>query len=89
DTDGNNLWETPADFSANLNMMISSVGANAKLEILCVNTSSNEIEVLNIESFNKTPTPNAVRVSRFVIASNSELPCLGAKVVEVRLTLWR
>ncbi|MDI9610087.1 MAG: hypothetical protein QFX36_02040 [Archaeoglobales archaeon] len=79
----------PHEFSENMTMILSSITATAKLEILCVNTTFEKIEVLNIEGFNKTPTPNAVRVSRFVISDPPDPPCSGAKVAEVRLTLWR
>lgn len=79
-----NLCVAPEEFRSNLSLVLSSLPSNGRLEVLCVNSS--EIEVLVIEGFNKTPTPNAVRVSRFVI---SDPPCSGAKVAEVRLTLWR
>ncbi|MEM0331824.1 MAG: hypothetical protein QXM06_02070 [Archaeoglobaceae archaeon] len=83
----NNTCITPAEFSSNLSLVLSSLTAHGRIEILCVNGS--EIEVLNIAGFNKDPTPNAVRASRFVIANPSNSPCSNAKVVEVRLTLWR
>lgn len=89
DNDGDSYWEAPSNFSHNLSKILSSIKAVGKVEIICINSSVNKVETLGIEDFNKTPTPNAVRVSRFVIANPPNPPCSGAKVVEVRLTLWR
>ncbi|MFN3383418.1 MAG: hypothetical protein ACK401_00805 [Archaeoglobaceae archaeon] len=81
----------PSEFSNTLNAILSNISANARIEILCVDGNSNEIRVFVLNDFNKTPTPNAVRVSRFVVDTsgfNNNL-CSNAAVVEVRLTLWR
>ncbi|MCS7130165.1 MAG: hypothetical protein NZ872_01960 [Archaeoglobaceae archaeon] len=90
---GYNILIPPQEFSSNLSMILEKIRTMGKLEVLCVNTSGNTIEVLNIEGFNKTPTPNAVRNSRFVViervGTDPNSPCPNAKVVEVRLTLWR
>lgn len=86
-----NTCVAPEEFNSNLSFILSSLPAYGKLEILCVssNGTKNEIKVLNIEHFNKTPTPNAVRVSRFILVDNPPTLCHGAIVAEVRLTLWR
>ncbi|MEM4946181.1 MAG: hypothetical protein QXU31_07715 [Archaeoglobaceae archaeon] len=91
DNNGDSYWEADSEFSNNLSKILSSIGAIGKLEVICVNTTNNEIKKLEIEGFSKDPTPNAVRVSRFVVIdiTPENFPCSGAKVVEVRLTLWR
>lgn len=83
----------PPEFSDNLSAILSNITANGRVEVICANTSSGEVETFVLKDFDKTPTPNAVRVSRFVVFDpnpvNSEHLCKDAKVVEVRLTLWR
>lgn len=81
----NGVYSATAEFSTNLSAIIGSLPAYGRVELIWVNGSNIETAVLS--GFDKTPTPNAVRVSRFVIASNDCLP--NAEVVEVRLTLWR
>ncbi len=84
-------YTPPNEFSSNLSKILDSLNAFARVELLWVNGS--KIELATLSGFNKTPTPDAVRVSRFVVIpdlNNSE--CFGTsqpKVVEVRLTLWR
>lgn len=77
----------PVEFTRNLTAILSNITANARVEILCV--ENNEIKIFVLENFNKTPTPNAVRVSRFVVEGDRFSLCGSAKVAEVRLTLWR
>ncbi len=76
---------SPVEFSDNLTKILNAINSFARLEILCV--ENGEIRTFILDGFEKEPTPNAVRVSRFVIVENA--PCVNAKVVEVRLTLWR
>ncbi|WP_202319072.1 DUF7288 family protein [Archaeoglobus neptunius] len=83
---------TPPEFSSNLTKILDDIKAFGKLEILWVNGSKIEKAVLS--DFNKTSTPDAVRVSRFVVVPELNNTCLGInttkpKVLEVRLTLWR
>jgi len=75
----------PAEFSSNLSAILDSLHTSGRVELIWVNESRIETAVLS--NFSKIPTPNAVRVSRFVVSSNDCLP--NAMVVEVRLTLWR
>lgn len=84
-TCNNDRCQPPQEFLSNLTVILSSINANARTEILCV--EGGEIKVFVLEGFNKTPTPNAIRVSRFVVVDT--FLCQNARVVEVRLTLWR
>ena len=82
--DGN--YYAPAEFSQNLSLLLNVLPAYGRVELIWFNGSS--IETALLFNFSQNPTPNAVRVSRFVAASNDN--CLPtAKIVEVRLTLWR
>jgi len=89
-------YRAPEEFNENLSRMLDSINAFGRLELIWINDTTGEIvSPKPIYNFNKTPTPDAVRVSRFVVVpdlNNSE--CFGltspkTKVVEVRLTLWR
>lgn len=86
-------FKAPDEFNANLSKILDSLNAFGKVELIWVNGS--KIESHALYGFNKTPTPDAVRVSRFVVVqdlNNSEcfnLTTPTTKVVEVRLTLWR
>jgi len=84
-TCNNGICSPPMEFSDNLTKILNAINSFARLEILCV--ENGEIRTFILDGFEKAPTPNAVRVSRFVIVENA--PCVNAKVVEVRLTLWR
>lgn len=77
----------PAEFSTNLSTILDSLPAYGRVELIWVEESEIAIKVL--PGFDKTPTPNAVRVSRLVVLSNPPVCLQNAKVVEVRLTLWR
>ncbi|MEM0203698.1 MAG: hypothetical protein QXO16_07370 [Archaeoglobaceae archaeon] len=86
--DADSICNTPQEFRETLTAILSNITANGRVEVLLVNETTREIKVFVLDGFNKTPTPNAVRVSRFVVG-NFETLCPGAKVAEVRLTLWR
>lgn len=82
----------PPEFNSNLSRILEDIKAFGRLEILWVNGSNIERAVLS--DFNKTPTPDAVRVSRFIVLPQLNNTCLGInttdpKALEVRLTLWR
>ncbi|MET1124382.1 MAG: hypothetical protein ABWW66_03840 [Archaeoglobaceae archaeon] len=82
----------PREFSSNFSRILTNLSAFGRLEIVWINGS--EIETFVISGFDKEPTPDAVRVSRFVVVPDLNSTCFNlsnpeTKVVEVRLTLWR
>ncbi|MEM4279281.1 MAG: hypothetical protein QXP28_02440, partial [Archaeoglobaceae archaeon] len=54
-TCNNDRCQPPQEFLSNLTVILSSINANARTEILCV--EGGEIKVFVLEGFNKTPTP--------------------------------
>jgi len=85
------LYKAPDEFNSNLSMILNSLKAFGRVELIWVNGTNIESKVL--EGFNKTPTPDAIRVSRFVVVPDLNNSCFvkgtQTKLVEVRLTLWR
>ncbi len=86
-------FSPPPEFAANFSFILDKISANARLELVYVNETTKEIQTRVVDGFNKTPTPNAVRATRFVVVPDLEntcfVPAKQPKVVEVRLTLWR
>ncbi len=86
-------YKAPDEFNSNLSRILESLNTFGRVDLIWVNGT--EIEQITLYGFNRTPTPDAVRVSRFVVVPNlHNSECFGltvpdTKVVEVRLTLWR
>lgn len=92
-TAGNHCCEPSQEFNSSFSALLNSINAFGRLEFVWVNENG-EIEIRTLCGFDSTPTPNAVRVSRFVVVQNlNNLECFNItnqnKLVEVRLSLWR
>ncbi|MBO8179244.1 MAG: hypothetical protein H0Z19_01990 [Archaeoglobus sp.] len=86
-------YKAPEEFNTNLSKILENLNTFGRVDLIWTNGS--KIEQITLNGFNRTPTPDAVRVSRFVVVPNlHNSECFGlttpeTKVVEVRLTLWR
>ncbi len=89
-----NLTSIDPEFLNEFDRVLDATHAEGRLEMLWVNGTNVNLTVFY--PFNETPTPNAVRVSRFIVVNKTDLPAntifnvnFNKLVVEVRLTLWR